>query len=120
VTFDQKTRTVTVAIRVDSAGSLSENAGLPLVEGMFCEVDIPGRRLERAIQVPRVAVSFKNTVYTAKNQRLKTVAVEVARVDNEYAYITDGLSDGDHVIITRLVDPMENALLEILSDPKNL
>jgi RND family efflux transporter MFP subunit len=120
VTFDQKTRTVTVAIRVDSAGSPSENAGLPLVEGMFCEVDIPGRRLERAIQVPRVAVSFKNTVYTAKNQRLKTVAVEVARVDNEYAYITDGLSDGDHVIITRLVDPMENALLEILSDPKNL
>jgi RND family efflux transporter MFP subunit len=120
VTFDQKTRTVTVAIRVDSAGAFSENAGLPLVEGMFCEVDIPGRRLERAIQIPRVAVSFKNTVFTAKDQRLKTVAVEVARVDNEYAYITGGLSDGDQVIITRLVDPLENALLEILPNPKSL
>ena len=120
VTFDQKTRTVTVAIRVDSAGAFSENAGLPLVEGMFCEVDIPGRQLEEAIQVPRVAVSFKNTVFTARDQRLKTVPVKVARVDNDYAYITGGLSDGDQVIITRLVDPLENALLEILSDPKGL
>ncbi len=120
VTFDQKTRTVTVAIRIDGEGVLSENNGLPLVEGMFCEVDIPGRRLERAIQVPRVAVSFKNTVFTAQNERLKTVSVEVARVDNEYAYITGGLSDGDQVIVTRLVDPLENALLEILSDQPNL
>ena len=120
VTFDQKTRTVTVAIRVDGAGALSENTGLPLVEGMFCEVDIPGRKLEQAFQVPRVAVSFKNTIFTAKDQRLKTVSVEVARVDNEFAYVTAGLSEGDQVIVTRLVDPLENALLEILSDKKHL
>lgn len=120
VTFDQKTRTVTVAIRVDRAGPLSENKGLPLVEGMFCEVDIPGRKLEQVFQVPRVAVSFKNTIFTAKDQRLKTVSVEVARADNDFAYITAGLSDGDQVIVTRLVDPLENALLEILSDKKHL
>jgi RND family efflux transporter MFP subunit len=120
VTFDQKTRTVTVAIRINGAGAFSENKGLPLVEGMFCEVDIPGRELEQAFQVPRVAVSFKNTIFTAKNQRLKTVAVEVARVDNDYAYIIAGLSEGDQVIVTRLVDPLENALLEILSDKKHI
>jgi multidrug efflux pump subunit AcrA (membrane-fusion protein) len=120
VTFDQKTRTVTVAIRIDGQGMLSENTGLPLVEGMFCQVDIPGRRLEQAIQIPRVAVSFKGTVYTAQDRRLKTVPVEVARMDNDYAYITGGLSDGDQVIVTRLVDPLENALLEILPDESNL
>ncbi len=119
VTFDQKTRTVTVAVRVAAADARSANKGLPLVEGMFCEVEIPGRTLARAYQVPRAAVSFKKTVYTAKDQRLKTIAVEVARVDNDYAYITGGLTDGDRVIITRLVDPLENALLEILSDKEN-
>jgi RND family efflux transporter MFP subunit len=120
VTFDQKTRTVTVAVRVASADARSRNKGLPLVEGMFCQVEIPGRTLEQVYQVPRTAVSFKNTVFTVKDRRLKTIAVEVARVDNDYAYITGGLSDGDRVIVTRLVDPLENALLEILSDKKKL
>jgi len=41
-------------------------------------------------------------------------------VDNDYAYITGGLSTGDKVIVTRLVDPLENALLEVLSDEQNL
>jgi len=114
VTFDQKTRTVTVAIRVDAADARSGKKGLPLVEGMFCAVEIPGRTLEHAFQVPRSAVSYKNTVFTARDRRLKTVPVEVARVDNDYAYITGGISDGDVVITTRLVDPLENALLEIV------
>jgi hypothetical protein len=74
--------------------------------------------LENAFQVPRSAVSFKNTVFMAKNRRLKTIPVEVARVDNDFAYITGGLSDGDRVITTRLVDPLENASLEILNEQK--
>ena len=118
VTFDQKTRTVTVAVRVASQDALSRDKGLPLVEGMFCEVEIAGRKLENAFQVPRSAVSFKNTVFMAKNRRLKTIPVEVARVDNDFAYITGGLSDGDRVITTRLVDPLENASLEILNEQK--
>lgn len=118
VTFDQKTRTVTVAIRI--AGAKSDDKGLPLVEGMFCQVDIPGRKLTRAFQIPRVAVSYQNTVFTMKDNRLKTVSVDVARVDTDYAYITAGLSDGDRVITTRLVDPLENALLKVQTDAKNL
>lgn len=116
VRFDQKTRTVTVAIRVDAANAQSKNSGLPLVEGMFCEVNIPGRMLQQAFQVPRNVVSFKNTVFTANKQRLKTVTVKVARADNDYAYITEGINEGDLVITTRLVDPLENSLLKILPE----
>lgn len=116
VAFDQKTRTVTVAVRVDAAAAKSEHSGLPLVAGMFCEVSIPGRDLASAMEVPRAAVSYKNTVFMVSGGRLKTVAVEVARVDNDFAYITSGLKEGDKVIITRLVDPLENTLLEILTD----
>jgi membrane fusion protein, multidrug efflux system len=114
VAFDQKTRTITVAIRVQAAAAQSENGGLPLVEGMFCAVEIPGRQLPRAFQVPRSAVSYTNTVFMAQGNRLKTKTVRVARVDDDYAYITEGLQEGDRVIITRLVDPLENSLLEIL------
>jgi len=103
-----------VAIRVDATSALSGDAKkLPLVEGMFCEVRIPGRTLEDVYRLPRKAVSFENTAFISVNDRLKTVAVQVVRTDDEFAYISKGLNPGDMVITTRLIDPMENALLEI-------
>lgn len=116
VDFDQQTRTVTVAIRIGAKAAQSGKGGLPLVAGMFCRVEIPGKTVADAFQVPRAAVSFRNTVFIAKDNRLKTVPVKVARVDGNHAYITAGLSSGDRVITTRLVDPLENILLEILSE----
>jgi RND family efflux transporter MFP subunit len=114
VAFDQKTRTITVAVRVLAAAARSENGGLPLVENMFCAVEIPGKDLPNAFRVPRAAVSYANTVFLAQGDRLKTRSVQVARVDGDDAYITGGLGNGDRVIVTRLVDPLENSLLEIL------
>ncbi len=116
VDFDQQTRTVTVAVRIGAKAAQSGEGGLPLVAGMFCTVEIPGRTVTDAFQVPRAAVSFKNTVFIAKDKRLKTVPVKVARIDGNFAYITAGLSGGDQVITTRLVDPLENILLEIMSE----
>ncbi len=115
VKFDEQTRTVTVAVQVDGSEALSINHGsLPLVEGMFCSVEIPGKTLENVYRVPRWAVSFENTVYIAVNDRLKTVPVEIARSQGEDAYISDGIKPGDRVIVTRVIDPMENIKLIIL------
>jgi RND family efflux transporter MFP subunit len=115
VKFDEQTRTVTVAIRIEGAEALSINHGsLPLIEGMFCSVEIPGKILENVYRVPRWAVSFENTVYVAIDNKLKTVPVEVARSQGEEAFISEGLKPGDRIIITRLIDPMENAKLIIL------
>jgi RND family efflux transporter MFP subunit len=116
VAFDQKTRTVTVAVRISAEQTDHGSGLLPLVEGMFCLVEIPGKTLHGAMQVPRKAVSFNNTVYLAIDRRLKTVDVEVAKIDDDVAYITGGLSNGDLVITTRLVDPLENTLLEPLPE----
>ena len=74
---------------------------------------IPGRTLYSVFPLPRQAVSFDNTVYIAVDNRLKTVPVEVARVEGENTYVAHGLNVGDMVVTTRLIDPMENALLQI-------
>jgi len=114
VKFDQQTRTLTVAVRVDAETALKKNPQfLPLVEGMFCSVKILGKTMHNVFRVPRQAVSFENTVYIAIGNRLKTVPVKIARMEGEYAYVADGLNAGDMVITTRLSDPLENALLEI-------
>ena len=65
------------------------------------------------IRLPRWAVSFENMVYVSVNNRLKTLPVEVARTEGEDAFITNGLNAGDIVITTRLIDPLENALLDL-------
>jgi RND family efflux transporter MFP subunit len=114
VKFDQQTRTLTVAIRVEAQQALSEDPErLPLVEGMFCSVEIPGRMMQGVFRLPRWAVSFENTVYVSWEDRLKTVPVEVARVQGEDAFVSSGLSPGDVVVVTRLINPLENSLLEV-------
>ncbi len=58
-------------------------------------------------------MSFKNTVYLAADNRLKTQPVKAAHKADNKAYISAGLNAGDIVITTRLADPLENALVEI-------
>lgn len=115
VKFNQNTRTLTLAVKV-----LPENANrkeaktLPIVEGMFCIVKIPGRIMNNVIRLPRSAVSFENTVFAAVNNRLKTIPVKVVRMKGEHIYISEGLEEGDTVLTTRLIDPLENTLLKII------
>ncbi|MBI9076039.1 MAG: efflux RND transporter periplasmic adaptor subunit [Desulfatibacillum sp.] len=116
VAFDNKTRTLTVSVQVPGEKALSRDGDqLPLVEGMFCAVNIPGKTMQGVMELPRWAVSFENTVYISNDLRLKTVPVTVERVQGETAYISQGLAPGDQVVTTRLIDPLENSLLEILN-----
>ncbi len=117
VKFDQQTRTLMVAVRVYAETATKKNPqSLPLVEGMFCSIKIPGRTLNSVFRLPRQAVSFEDTVHLAVDNRLKTVPVKVARMESENAYVYGGLIAGDMVVTTRLIDPLENALLEITNN----
>ncbi|MCD6288327.1 MAG: hypothetical protein J7M12_04355 [Candidatus Hydrogenedentes bacterium] len=113
--FDSKSRTLTVAVRIKGADAVSADPDrLPLVDGMFCEIEIPGRTIEDAFRVPSWAVSFKNTVYRSVDGRLRTTPVEVGWRHGDSVYITGGLQEGDIVVTTRLVNPLENSLLDIM------
>jgi multidrug efflux system membrane fusion protein len=113
--FDEQTRTLTVAVRIGGDEAQSPRIGaMPLVEGMFCRVEIPGRMLERVVPLPHWAVSYTNTVFIAgPDSRLRTVPVEVAHKQGDFAYVSEGIAPGDSVIVTRLIDPLENTLLDV-------
>ncbi|GAB6904437.1 Efflux transporter, RND family, MFP subunit [Desulfosarcina cetonica] len=115
VKFDPQTRTLTVAVRISGeAAGAGGPRRLPLVEGMFCAVEIPGRTMAGVVRLPRQAVTYENKVYLASAaRRLKTAGVTVVRSEGEYVYVGQGLQAGDTVIITRLIDPLENSLLEM-------
>jgi len=114
VALNPNTRTITVAVQI-SARNARPRKRLPLVEGMFCRVTIPGKTLTHVMALPRWAVTFENTVYAVKKGRLKTLPVTVSRTQGEKTYISHGIHPGQQIIITRLVDPLENSLLDIVS-----
>lgn len=112
--FDQETRQVTLAIRLDREEALRGDSGLPLVDGMFCKVDIPGKRMEGVYRLPRWAVSFENKIYVVEDGRLVVRDVEVLRNEADEAFVSGGIHPGDEIIVTRLVNPMPNSLVEVL------
>ncbi len=80
------------------------------------------------MKLPAEAVGFDlessgfRTVYVAapaagQTLRLKTVKVRESHVDGEFVYIAEGIEEGDLVVTTRLVNPMENILLEAEREP---
>jgi multidrug efflux pump subunit AcrA (membrane-fusion protein) len=116
VRFNPDSRTLTVAVRIQADRMVSQNGAMPLVEGMFCKVSIPGRTVTDIVRLPRWCVSFDQQVFLAVDQRLKTVPVEVLRTEGEEVLVAGGLQPGDRVVTTRLVDPLENSLLDVSPD----
>ncbi len=111
--FDPMTRTVTVAVRVTGEEAMSSSGGLPLVDGMFCTVEIPGKTMRQVFRLPRWAVTFDSEVYIANAEsRLERRVVEVLRSEEDEVYISSGLEAGELAIVTRLVSPLPNSLLE--------
>jgi RND family efflux transporter MFP subunit len=109
--FDQSTRTVHVAIAVTQKQARAGAGQLPLVEGMFCVVTIPGRVLENVVPVPRTAVDFDGELYLAAGDRLERRTVQVVRIQEELALIGSGVEAGELIVITRLADPVPGARL---------
>ena len=86
---------------------------MPLVDGMFCTVVIPGKTMRQVFRLPRWAVTFESEVYLANAEsRLERRKVEVVRSEEDEVYVSSGLAPGDLVIVTRVASPLPNSLLE--------
>ena len=119
VQFTPQTRTVLVAIRISgNQASKGGSGSIPLVDGMFCSVSIPGHELKQVVRLPRWSVTFNNNAYLAKDGRLVTVPVQVARMEGDEAFVSAGIQPGDTVITTRLTSPLEGNLLDIAPTPQ--
>ena len=121
--FDPITRHLSVIVRLSGMDSVKPIKGtMPLVEGMFCFIEFPGHVVRNAVKVPTEAVGFEKDedgyqqlYIAAKSEdnvyRLKTIKVKESHISGDYSYITEGLNDGDYIITTRLINPLENILL---------
>ena len=110
--FDRFARTVTVAVELCGSEIISVDNRLPLVDGMFCRVDIPGKTMQQVYRLPRWAVTFEEQVFVAKDKRLEYRDVRVVRTQGEETFVSEGLQPGDLVVVTRLLNPLPGSLLD--------
>ncbi len=115
--YNEASREINLVVRVDGKDAAPTKSGqLPLVNGMFCTVKIPGRTVENVYRVPDGLVSHEGTVYMAIDGRLKTVSVEVVHKEDDEVLIRGQFEDDALLITTRLTNPLENILLEVIHD----
>lgn len=80
----------------------------PLVDGMFCEVRIPGRSASGVFEIQRSALNGDRTVYTLQENGDKTV-LERREIEPVFSLdssiLVRGLQDGDELVISRIAAP---------------
>lgn len=113
--LENQTRMARLLISVeDPLGYQSENSDSPrLMIGSFVEANIQANELEDVVRLSRDYVRQNDTVWTMEESRLQIQNVDVLFRDADYAYITEGLSDGDQVVTTNLSTVVEGTRLRL-------
>lgn len=106
--LDPKSRMVHVVARVDDPYASSSAGSAPLSVGLFVDATIHGRQLPGAVRIPRAALRENDRVWIAdEKDQLRIRSVEVTQIGREEVVLRSGLGDGERVILSSLVAPIE-------------
>lgn len=115
-TIDQKTGTLGVIVRVDSAyRGVGPGKKPPLAKGMFVEVTLSAPPIEGVV-IPRSALRAGQVLLAGEDARLILVPVSPYLVQDTIALIRDGLDEGSQVIVSTPSPVISGMLLDITED----
>ncbi|WP_372722368.1 efflux RND transporter periplasmic adaptor subunit [Novipirellula sp.] len=113
---DAQTKMVGFVVGVENVPPpQQEHPQPPLLEGVFCDVDVFGTTLSDQVVIPRRAIR-NGSVYLLDDQnRLTTQDVELMFTQDDYAVVASGLNGGERLVIANpspaiigmLVEPIE-------------
>ena len=94
-----------------------DNKTVPLRVGTFVKASIEGKVLKDVFQIPRSALLEGSRVgLIDSEQLLKIVPVTVAHADDQYYYLSNGLTEGMEIVISALGTPIEGLKLRVRND----
>lgn len=113
--LEGETRLARALVTVDDplARSDQHRGAARLMIGAFVECRIEGREIRDAVRLSRAYLRANNTVWLMRDGALAIQPVEVVFEDAEYAYIQDGLDEGDQVVTTSLATVREGVPLRV-------
>lgn len=115
--LENETRMARVLVSVpDPHGYLSGDTTQPrLMIGSFVETNIEAERLENVIRINRDYIRQDDTIWVMQNDSLDIRDVEIIFRDATYAYITEGLNDGEKIVTTNLSTVVDGSPLRLES-----
>lgn len=112
--LDPTTRSLTAIVVVDDPGTevvLGEK--LPLGEGLFCRVVIPGFEHEDVVVIPRDALRPGNRVLLSRRGLLEVREVVPRRILTDRVVIEKGLEGGEILILSELPSAISGQRVEV-------
>lgn len=115
-TIDQKTGTIGVIVRVETAYS-GARPGIrpPLTKGMFVAVTLSARPVAGFL-VPRNALRDGRLMLADADDRLQFIPISPAMLQGEFALIDAGIEQGMRVVVSAPSPAMPGMLLEVTED----
>jgi multidrug efflux pump subunit AcrA (membrane-fusion protein) len=111
--MDLRTGAITIYIIVDKPyQGLIPGIRPPLVTNMYVEVELRGRPLPDRWVVPRSAVHDKKVYICTQENRLETRPVNVEFNMGDVAVISEGLKQGEKLVLADLVPAIDGILLK--------
>jgi RND family efflux transporter MFP subunit len=112
--LDANARLARVLVSVEDPLALRADAGTPsLMLGAFVRTAIEGRALDDVVRLDRNLLRREDTVWVMEDGALDIRDVTVLLRDGDYAYISEGLEQGDQVVATDLATVVDGAALRL-------
>jgi multidrug efflux pump subunit AcrA (membrane-fusion protein) len=98
---DPRSRAVNVVVIVeDPYGKAVPGVRPPLIQGMYCEVELCGSPREKALIIPRNALWGDRVYALDEEDRLRILPVQVAFVQEDFVVLTSGVGEGQRIIVS--------------------
>ena len=111
--LEEQTRLARVLVTIpDPLAYETDSSEVPgLLIGAFVETKITGNPVKNVVRLNRDYLRKDETVWVMKDGKLSIRKVEILLKDSKYAYITEGLEDGEKVVTTNLSTVSDGAPL---------
>jgi RND family efflux transporter MFP subunit len=105
-------------ILIEVKNPLEEKKGQSsaLLLGSYVRLDIEGRTMKDVIKLPRKAIKDNNFIWLMKDGKLHFHKISPIWTEREYVVISNGLKNGDKVIISEISTPVENMDITTLEE----
>ena len=115
--LDPRTRTIGLVIAVDRPYEKAiPGKRPPLVQGMFCEVELRGAVRPARIVIPRAALHEGHVYVLDGESRLRRRPVEAALAQGSFLAVEGGLREGEWVVVSDPAPAIEGLLVDPVPD----
>jgi RND family efflux transporter MFP subunit len=100
--LEGQTRLARVLVKVPEPLGNADVNKPDLIIGSFVDVSIQGKSIANVVRLDRDYVRPNNTAWVMKDGKLEIRQLKIQLTDVNYAYVMEGLDDGDRIVITNL------------------